>query len=575
MTFLRKHAAGCALLSVLCCAAAAPYLLPADPDSAVFRSGALPLLLLLACFMPAGGALKRAERGTLLRGLLLGFFFALALSLGSELAFYGELLPGARSLLRRVAVPLLAAPLTGLLFARLAMLTLHGRRQSGGTLPFACAIFLFWLPVLLAYWPGMLNYDFAGEFAQHAEGYSAIHPLLHSAFQNGILRLFESGGDYTRGLLALSLLQMALFSLSLGRACAFVRARAGLPAALFCALLFALHPVFSVLSCSMTKDTLFAAALLTLSLDLWELLEGRRFTPLLILRILLCAVSVALLRTNGPVCLVPLLLLSCAAAKGLRGRMALLGLGCAAASLCVQLALQLLLSPAPFPGFQFYSVPAQQLVRAHAEGTLTEEEAAELRAWYTDEAGLAVHPHLADPAKGYLDRARLETNGRDFLSLWARAAGHSIKPYAEAFLQLNIGSWYPDDKSHATIYPDVSWNDKGYLQTQELDIEGFETTSLLPGVQAFYEQICRRNGYQKWPMLSLLFAPAVPFWVLLFAGMVLCCRGRRRLTAPLFGALALWAGYLLGPCTLPRYLLPLFCLTPVALSTALAVKQKG
>ena len=103
-----------------------------------------------------------------------------------------------------------------------------------------------------------------------------------------------------------------------------------------------------------------------------------------------------------------------------------------------------------------------------------------------------MHPHLADPAKGYLDRARLETNGRDFLSLWARAAGHSIKPYAEAFLQLNIGSWYPDDKSHATIYPDVSWNDKGYLQTQELDIEGFETTSLLPGVQAFYEQICRR-----------------------------------------------------------------------------------
>ena len=218
MTFLRKHAAGCALLSVLCCAAAAPYLLPADPDSAVFRSGALPLLLLLACFMPAGGALKRAERGTLLRGLLLGFFFALALSLGSELAFYGELLPGARSLLRRVAVPLLAAPLTGLLFARLAMLTLRGRRQSGGTLPFACAIFLFWLPVLLAYWPGMLNYDFAGEFAQHAEGYSAIHPLLHSAFQNGILRLFESGSDYTRGLLALSLLQMALFALSLGRA---------------------------------------------------------------------------------------------------------------------------------------------------------------------------------------------------------------------------------------------------------------------------------------------------------------------------------------------------------------------
>ena len=574
MSFVRKHAAAFALLSVFACAAAAPYLLPADPDSAVFRSGMLPLLLLLGCFMPAGGALKRAPGGTLVRSLLLGLAFSAALSLGAELSFYGELLPGARSLLRRIAVPLLAAPLTGLLFARFAMISLHGTKSRRGCLVFSAVIFLFWVPVLLAYWPGMLNYDFAGEFAQSRQGYSAIHPLLHSVFQNGILRLFERDGNYTTGLLVLSLLQMVLFALSLGRVCAFVRARAGSGAALLLCLLFSLHPIFSVLSCSMTKDTLFAAALITLSLDLWELLEGRRLSPALLVRILLCAVAVALLRTNGPVSLIPLLLACCIAARGSRKLLVLLSLGCCAAAVLVQFALQTVLSPAPFPGFQFYSLPAQQLVRANAEGTLTEEESEALRGWYTDEAGLVVHPHLADAAKGYLDRSRLESEGAAFLDLWRTAAVHSAKPYCEAFLELNIGSWYPDDKSHASIYPDVSWNDKGYLQTQELDIEGFDTTTLLPQVQAFYEQVCRRNAYQKVPVLSLLFSPAVPFWLLLFGCMVLASRGHRRFTAPAAGALALWAGYLFGPCTLPRYLLPLFALAPAVLCTALAIKKK-
>jgi len=31
------------------------------------------------------------------------------------------------------------------------------------------------------------------------------------------------------------------------------------------------------------------------------------------------------------------------------------------------------------------------------------------------------------------------------------------------------------------------------------------------------------------------------------------------------GTLGLWLSYLLGPCTLPRYTLPLFCLAPVLL----------
>ena len=56
---------------------------------------------------------------------------------------------------------------------------------------------------------------------------------------------------------------------------------------------------------------------------------------------------------------------------------------------------------------------------------------------------------------------------------------------------LNVGSWYPDDLSQSTIYPDVSYNDKGYLQLQETDMRayGIETTCFLPAVRDLFEQL--------------------------------------------------------------------------------------
>ena len=577
MSLIRKHAAPFALLAAIAAAAAAPYLVPGDPDAAVFRGGALPSLLLLLAFLPAGGALRRASGRTLLSAALFGLLFSLALSLGAELTFYGELLPGRGSLLRRAAVPLLAAPLLSLLAARIMTIRPAARPRPGASLlPFAALLLALWTPVLLAYWPGMLNYDFAGEYAQHTAGaYSALHPLLHSALMNGALALGERLAGKDAALLALTLLQMALFALALGRACAFAARRLGLRAAVPMLLFFGLHPVFSTLACSMTKDTLFSAALLTLSLDAYALAAGEtKGGALFVLRFALCTASVALMRSNGFVALVLLLPGLVAAARGARIRAALCCLAGMAASAVLLLALNLALRPESFPSFQFYSLPAQQLVRARAAGTLTDAEKAELEGWYTDPAGLAVHPHLADPAKGYLDRARLESEGDEFLSLWRGAAKAGAKPYAEAFLLLNIGSWYPDDRSHATIYPDVSWNDKGYLQTQELAVEGFTQTTLLPRFRAFMERICRRNEYRKLPLVPLLFSPATPFWALLFACLTLIARGHGRLSAAALGALALWAGYLLGPCTLARYALPLFCLAPPMLAAAFASEDR-
>ena len=143
---------------------------------------------------------------------------------------------------------------------------------------------------------------------------------------------------------------------------------------------------------------------------------------------------------------------------------------------------------------------------------MSEEDQAEIRSWYSDEYGLTIHEHLADSAKGYLDRPLMQEKGGEFLLLWARHAKTYAHEYLEAFLMLNVGSWYPDDLSHSTIYPDASYNDKGYLQLNEYDLSQYDihTSCYLPAVRDFYERICRRNEYQKYPVISILFCTATP-----------------------------------------------------------------
>lgn len=576
MKWIRKHALLLSLLASLAGLAAAPYLIPANPDSAIFRSGTLGAALILFSVFPLRRALEHINRRTLAVCACLGFLFAAALSLGSELFVYNGLLPGMGSMLRRIAVPAMAAPLFAGLCAQVMQRT-H-RSEKNARIPFLVymgVLLLCWLPVLLAYWPGMLNYDVIGEYAQHTSGrYSSIHPLLHSVIMNGVIAAGTAISSPTLGLLLMSLLQMALFAASLAHACVFAQDRGAPRTALaLMTALFALHPVFSVMSVSMTKDTLFAAAILSLSLETYALIEqpdAYLTNKLRCALYILLTVCAALMRNNGVFALALMFPSALLSLRGFRRpAAALLGLSVLAAVMTLG-GLRLALSPASMPSFQLYSLPAQQLVRAYNSGKLNEADKAEIAAWYTSEEGLKVHPHLADPAKGYLDKKRLEQEGGSFLALWRRCAGVCGKEYAEALLMLNVGSWYPDDLSHSTIYPDVSYNDKGYLQTQEYDMreQGFETTSLLPGVRDTYERICRRNSYQDTPVIAVLFCTATPFWALLLACGVLIARKQTRFLTAACGALGLWLSYLLGPCTLPRYALPLFCLAPVLLIAA-------
>ena len=98
---------------------------------------------------------------------------------------------------------------------------------------------------------------------------------------------------------------------------------------------------------------------------------------------------------------------------------------------------------------------------------------------------------------------------------------------------------------------------------------GIRTSCFLPAVRNLFERICRRNYYQKYPIIAILFSTATPFWLIVFACAKLVCEKCGRFLPVALGILGIWLGYLFGPCTLPRYILPLYCIAPALLFASL------
>ena len=582
----KKHSTVLAILAVLAGCLAAPYMIPENPDATVFRSGVLGALLLAGCFFPVREALERCSRRELGCGLVLGLLFAFALSLGSELFVYNGLLRGLGSAIRRAAVPVLATPLLGCLSARLMLLRSapsarmshmpHMSHMQRIPMPaFALLFLLCWLPVLLAYFPGMLNYDIVDEYNQlRLHQYYAINPLLYSLVELSLLRLGAAVHSATFGLFLCTAARMLCLAFALAYGCSFAQKRHINPFVLFLiTAFFALHPVFSVLSVSTNKDVPFAAALLTLSLLSWDLLEAPDAFLSDKKRCLLFVVMVigtSSMRKNGVFALLLLLPGLVIALRGRRLRALCLCGGAAVCCALLELLLTLCLSPVPQPVSQLYSLPAQQLVRAYNNGTMSEADATELESWYLYPTGLNIYEHIADRAKINLDQDRLAEDDSAFWDLWMRNARSNLHEYTEAFLLLNMGLWYPDDLSHSTVYTPIVYDPPGYLETDlnAGELPEFETVCLLPRVRELIERICKQNAYQKYPVVSILFCTATPLWVLAFAAALLAARRRTWALPALLGMLGVWLSYFLGPCTLPRYVLPLFCLAPIALAVA-------
>lgn len=442
-------------------------------------------------------------------------------------------------------------------------------------------VFFCWMPVFLAYYPSVFAYDAEGQLYQVLAGdYSTHHPLLHTLFLGAFFRLGIALGSCSVGMAVHSVVQMALMAVAFGWALSFLyqrRVPGWVRVLLF--LFFAFFPANSVLALSTTKDVLFAALVLLYTLCFYQMVCVRNVTgnKKAGAACVFFAVLMLLFRNNAVyafVVSVPIVFVGlgkeklCAGSRTIRK-----------AYLCVTLlvlvlfgicaiALKTVTHAQNGSPREMLSVPLQQMARTRvkAEEKIDPALRQELEKYIPSEWVFAAYnPHLADPVKS---RAVIHDDPVGLIRTWIKLGLKQPAVYVDAFLDNSLGLWYLWDTSHAQVYGIGTESGFGYLSTDNRTMPaGFEVEehSLLPGLRTFMERIVSDNVYSKIPVVRLLFAPALYWWLLYLYIVTALYRKRYRETLPVVFLTAYCLTLLLSPTVLVRYIYPLMVTIPVIL----------
>ena len=222
-----------------------------------------------------------------MRRAVCAFVFALLFATGLVLGYqlrHGECtLPGYAGKLKSILYALLLAiPLTALTYCVYGWLETRNKNRRTIVKGWPsrkvffvsyAVIFICWISVFLAYYPAIMAYDFNMQSLQAAWGppyFSAQHPIVHTLFIWVCFVFSEAAGSYQLGMALYSVVQMLIFSAALAYAVNFIYRLKGRLWACCATAFFAIFPYISILSVSVTKDTLFSGFFLVFILLIAE-----------------------------------------------------------------------------------------------------------------------------------------------------------------------------------------------------------------------------------------------------------------------------------------------------------------
>lgn len=553
--------------------------------STQFSGSVMTLVLLAGLFLLLRGAFQVRDRRMNRICYPLGGLFALAAVVGADIKANGGFSPfGWLPFLYGVMAVLAFAAVFGgamvLLFQRMNQLADQPAGQEGlfsritGSWLF-CFVFLVlcWIPVWLAFWPGLFLSDSVTQFYQYYDGeFSAHHPLLHTLLLGVcVVTGIEADpeGYSSLGVAVYSVVQIILLAALLAWALRWLR-RQGAP--LWCrvcvTLLFGLFPGYSIWPVSAQKDILFSALCLLFLLemvDVWKDGFQALRSPWRILRLVLITVLMLLMRNNAVYALILLLPFALAWAKGARVRLGVLLVGCMALYLGADAGLKYLLEAEDIDRVEMLSIPLQQMARTLRDDpdAVPDEEGQELLdTLYPDGFEMYYDPMLADPVKWASDYDEVDASVGPIIGLWARMLPGHLQSYTEAFLVQNLPYILPG--------ADMVYNIVTESRISEMELFPLVEQSRIPWLKALYRQYDQTLTLFDLPGVRLLSDTAFQIWLAMM-GLALAIYRRQRgfMTAFAF-ILTMWFTCLLGPIALSRYLLMAFYAVPVLLSAMMS-----
>ena len=432
--------------------------------------------------------------------------------------------------------------------------------------------FLLWLPVFLAYYPGIYTYDVLWQMLQGSYvNYNTHYPLVHTLWLQFFYNIVGAKwlGNYNAGIAISTLLQMLFFSFCLSYVYLFfkkINTRRSI-----CALwviLFGMFPLFPLMAISSTKDIFFSGIFVVLFVSIcMDIVDEKYFADHKMSQIIYVTsiAGVILLRNNG---IYPVLFLvivyviryvknndSCRLKKTIFGIVV---------GMCISTALQNGLKAEKGSINEALSLPYQQLACAYRDhrDKMTQGEIENIIYFIPDVE--QYNPRISDNVK---NSGQASSDIKNFIYMYIKEGLHFPKSYLKAFYELDIDYLNPLDTSLARIYETDEL--RGIIPTGIVDGMQVERQSLFPNLEKVYDRLFRENEYEKSMLLKIGLSPAIYLWVIIVVAFIALLQKNRRMIA-LIGYLAVYILTLLaGPCVLLRYALPYILCVPAIVACSI------
>ncbi len=424
-------------------------------------------------------------------------------------------------------------------------------------------IFLCYVPIFLAFYPGVFGYDVTVQI----EANTTHHPLLHTVF----LRFFTLiiGGqlfnNHNIGIALATITQMLIISAAFSYAIERMRLLK-LPKTLYIAfiLFFALCPTNAIMAISATKDTLFTAFLILSIVFFYDIVSQpdkhgvRRLLPFIITLVLACLFRNNMIYVAVIWLVFSFILLPCRKTI----------LICAAIGILSVFAIQAVLKRVTdsYSGsaIEMFAVPVQILSRfaidypeAVVDFNTTEGLLLEGNSIDGVELAQVYNELLVDPVKSIWGEKV------DNYSMLIKKTGKYVIKYPlgtiDIWGKLTASSWHIPNIDYTRVY-----GKSGYLQTGFIKLwDDSDRDSKLPWLQEQYDQLISNNGYLYNPVLSLIMAPAVYVWILFFLLLGGVYRKNHISICLILPMVLLFGTILVGPTIIIRYMYPIMDAVPV------------
>lgn len=430
-------------------------------------------------------------------------------------------------------------------------------------------IFLCWIPVFLAVYPGYFCYDVSYQLSLvTSNSLNAHNPILHTLLLGNIIETVHSiTNSWNMGIAIYTVLQMLVISACLTYSIYFLsKHKVSKKIQMATLIYYAFFPVIVMFGICSTKDSLFTSiTLVTILFIIDMLINKEKFfsSMMLIIRFILAIFLMLAFRNNALYCFIlfiPILIYFC---KGYRKKMFIIIVSILIFWGIYTGPIHRILNVQKNSNAEMLSVPLQQVARVYNYNydNLNEEQLEAIYDVINEEEIKKYDPKLSDSIKAACNINILKNNYIKYLKLWIEIGIRNPKTYIESFLENTLGYWYPN-----TIIDGYCANWDYETETTFFNAtteEPGERNSRIPVLEEIYYKISRTSMIQKIPVVSMLFSVGFMFWILVICIAYNVYRKRNAIVVPLLLILFLWITVIFGPIALPRYILILFFAFPL------------